>query len=819
VVAFPLTPVPGAYANITTTKRGNVFVEGEAMPFTFNKNVTGTYTVRDYYGTTVSTGSLTAQSTVTPTAPGGGWKRGWYRLYLTGSSNDALFGFALGSTNFCIVANDPNLTPRPGKNDDPSPNGEVPDLALKGWLGIGTSRIQIANADAPTTGFDNIANAVTCINVSNEYWTTGVDHQGPDPARPRVCYVSFPNEAVDILRVSDRLMVMHKSVAAAAAGSVQVTIAAGTSSGLKYTFVQGATNEVFDNVPNTITAALTTINPASNLVSVFRQNDKAPNETVPTLTATTLPNAKHLGVKQVVQNCYPVGCQWFEGPENEPDIRKNPTRYAHMAKLFHGAVKAGNAGAQVFGPSMVDITQTYFGSDYTEAEFGFDAVYRFLVGATTPTRVALVESIDGANVAAKDYLEGFGFHPYNFCNGDLNIGRDHVRHLEDVLVAAGVEDLPRFQGEQGVLTPVYGVYHPRRARWQMMHHLLLDQMKVPMERNTLWYDKSHGFWSFPGWWINENDGLNPHGLMLRVMAEETYGHAYEEVLDFGTGIGNRIFTGHVYVSAAAGTRRIGFLATSHLDNATVTLALAGAVPATVTWRTALGVETTAAVTDGKITLPVLGEPTWVRLPAGCTATVQTFLGLNNRDAPSLAARNSYGSFDGVGGSQVPVDGLWARTYGGARDGVAQVASNAANYTILLGRSTRVTGVVVFSGMAWQAHAAVFDFDIQTSTNNGSSWTTRATVTKATPSSFLHGSSANDTGCQRETFWDEQWVYPVTLPTPQDCNAVRVVIRNVSYGGEPDAAAIVSMGQGAARAVTLSEVVVLGDPPPLIAGTA
>jgi hypothetical protein len=63
------------------------------------------------------------------------------------------------------------------------------------------------------------------------------------------------------------------------------------------------------------------------------------------------------------------------------------------------------------------------------------------------------------------------------------------------------------------------------------------------------------------------------------------------------------------------------------------------------------------------------------------------------------------------------------------------------------------------------------------------------------------------------------VYPVTLPTPQDCNAVRVVIRNVSYGGEPDAAAIVSMGQGAARAVTLSEVVVLGDPPPLIAGTA
>jgi hypothetical protein len=553
--------------------------------------------------------------------------------------------------------------------------------------------------------------------------------------------------------------------------------------------------------------------------------------------------------------------------------------------------------------------------------------------------------------------------------------------------------LERWQGEQGVITPVYGVYHPRRARWQILWDILLDQAGMPRERNTVWYDESHGFWAFPSWWMNGNKGLNPHALMIRVWAEEVYGHAYEERLSFGTGVGERMFTGNIYVSPT-GTRRIGFLCTSHLDNATVTLQLAGTIPASVTWRTAMGVDNTIVPdADGRITLPVLAEPTWVRLPAGTTATVHTFLGLNNMNAPNLAGFNSNAVFEGVKGSRKVVDETWARTYG--TTDVDQVTT-PTNLSITFGRKILLSHAVIFSGMAWQGDAALLDFDIQTGErpaagypnifpnpsfetdtnyaaiynstvtslvtptvvphgqkvlqvdpagpgasgagglsvmlypipvtvgqrvsvrmmmkladnspssslyvtmylglyNNGTGigdvsgiipghpitalltktwqtivvdngtvtatganqmgiqiipaddvgkvwaatdryevdrvqvtdtptapdyegfvWTTRATVTKAA-TSIQHGTSTEDTGCQRETYWDEQWVFPVELPTPVDCDAIRIVARGASYGGEPDAASLAVGGQGGTPNFTVSEVYVMGDTPPKVAG--
>jgi hypothetical protein len=346
----------------------------------------------------------------------------------------------------------------------------------------------------------------------------------------------------------------------------------------------------------------------------------------------------------------------------------------------------------------------------------------------------------------------------------------------------------------------------------MLWDFLLDQAGMRRERNTVWYDESHGFWAFPSWWMNGNKGLNPHALMIRVWMEEIYGHSYEDRLTFGTGVGEHIFTGNIYVSPS-GTRRVGFLATSHLDNATVVLQLAGTIPASIVWRNAMGVESSVVPdADGRITLPVLAEPTWLRLPAGTTVSVHTFLDLLNMNADNLAGYTSDALFEGVKATRTVVDNQWSRN----NDEVEKVAV-PGNLSVLFGRTTQVSHVVIFSGMVWQTQAALLDFDIQTTTNSGGAWTTRKTVTK-TATSFKHGTGTDDTGCQRETYWDEQWVFPVKLDTPIDCNGIRIVVRAASYGGEPDAASNSAGGQGSSdQLFVLSEVYVMGDTPPLTAG--
>jgi hypothetical protein len=830
--------------------------------------------------------------------------------------------------------------------------GESPDLALKGWLGIGTSRLQITIPDNPTSGFDSIANAQASLLVSNEYWTTGADALGPDAARPRHAYISFPADSVDrFVFGGNRMYGMHRSGAVAERGATTVTVAAGTSSGLKITFNQGATAtnllsaenasfetgtgtwgwnpnatveqssvvakhgtksllctwaggttqntntvleldtattytlsayayvptgspnvrlsipevntsasmttknawtkmsvtftpitelteitfepvpvdsgsgqawldavlvetgavahehgevEVYDNVPATVTAVLqATANSA--LVATYRANDQDSNGAV-TVASGTIPVAKYNGVKQVVTACSaaPYKCLWYEGPENEPDLRKNVSRYAHDARMFHAAVKAANPAAKVMGPSIVDIGNDQWGPLADGSLGGVSALWRWLTGINA--NGADSWKIDGPVVAAKDYIDAVMVHVYNFMITDIHTGFHTMDKFAEVLTSAGVEHMPRWQGEFGVLTPVYGVYHPRRARWQMLYHLMLERYGIPKERNNLWYDKSHGFWGFPGWWMNEDQSLNPHAQMVRVMAEMVYGKIYSGPMDFGKGLGPHLFMGNVY-TGADDTSTLALVATSHLDNATMVLKLAGAVPSSVTWRDGFGKPTVVNPINGEITVGIGGLPTWVALPAGCTATVKTFLDLNNRDAGNLAGLDSFGSFDGITGSRLAVDGQWQLTY----DNNAEMSVGAvpSNYTVRFPVFRQVSHVIIYAGMGWQQQSTLADFDIQTSTNGGGAWTTRATVTK-TPTSMLHGADSHNTGTQRDTFWDEQWVFPVKLPVPQDCNAIRIVVRTTSHGGEPDAASITTGGQGASPAVTLTEVYVLSD---------
>lgn len=112
-------------------------------------------------------------------------------------------------------------------------------------------------------------------------------------------------------------------------------------------------------------------------------------------------------------------------------------------------------------------------------------------------------------------------------------------------------------------------------------------------------------------------------------------------------------------------------------------------------------------------------------------------------------------------------------------------------------------------MSWQVGSSLLDFDIQTS-DDGTTWTTQATVTKSAPLTFLHGTNSTNAGCQYETFWDEQWIFDVKIPTPVVCTYIRVNVRSTSYGGEPDATTLSVGGQGGNPRITIQELAVLCD---------
>jgi Tol biopolymer transport system component len=135
----------------------------------------------------------------------------------------------------------------------------------------------------------------------------------------------------------------------------------------------------------------------------------------------------------------------------------------------------------------------------------------------------------------------------------------------------------------------------------------------------------------------------------------------------------------------------------------------------------------------------------------------------------------------------------------------------ANITLTFPSTIRCDRVIVWAGPAHATWSTLLDFDVQISVDHAATWTTKATFTSS-PTSIAHGSDDTGFGTTRETWWDEQWIFDVPFPAgPVDCNALRLNIRQVSYGGEPDLECLDGIGEGVAtRLVTIQEVAVLCD---------
>lgn len=468
------------------------------------------------------------------------------------------------------------------------------------------------------------------------------------------------------------------------------------------------------------------------------------------------PNGGHTsgqqaGVTTTVAALYPLGVTRFEGPQNEGNFQVSGATLAARMQSFYNAVKAGNPAATVMGPCLVDITNLTYWRAFGDAN-GFD------------------------------YVDEIGTHAYNTAtNGDINLGRHNLDLWVAMLAEYDADDKVRWQTEGlSAFNSVYRVYHPRRARVLTTSMLLFEQYGFTAERNPAWYDLGHGFWNFPMFLEHGDRSLNPQTVTVRVLAEETREMEYTSAVDFGTP-GNNVFIGNLYTGASGSV--VVFAAQSYMPGASVTFTVTGTTSPLVVVD-GFGNETTAAVTAGEATVVASDTPTYVRLPDGVSVAVARWNDYYAVDATNLAD----GATGTVGATSTALltDGGFLTHYDFTNNpGVYKSSNNPPeNVTLDLGSSQDIDRVLIIGGGAWQNLSALIDFDVQITTN-GTDWTTVETVDNTDDcSSFVFGSDSSGTGCQRETYWKEQSIHDISFAEVA-ATGVRLVVRQTSYGGEPD----------------------------------
>ncbi len=796
---FPLSPAPSYFAYCTQAARNGVYYVGDTVTVTLSQATPTSYEVRHgYTGDIVDSGAVSG----TTLNLGSSWDPGPYRVYLLGASSDPLFGDSYGATNFTVIRPHDHFAPLPastpgffggyvpsGDGDTDQQAGSPPpygnnfdspvEMITRGCLGLGVGRLSYTGV----SDWDTVAgNAQFATNVLGPWWLNPANPDYQDPVRDRAQWMSFPNYStvIDVMIIPTDsagygwLGFFAKTLARSQEGDkIFIGCQDGSVTGKKVTIYypnDSTPVETYDNLSVTdFDATVAAIN-VSDYVVATRGQFTTVHNCAPTAIGKTLRNV----LINVVSTLYPLGVTRFEGPVNEPPMQTGTAAYfAQSLRVFADAVHEGHPDAKAIGPCCVDITNLdgyrLFGD---EGGFG--------------------------------YADEVSFHDYNTClNGDVNQARNNIQAFLSMLAEYGADTKPRWQTEANhAITAVTNVYHPRRSRIPMLHTLVWEQYGVPFERNPIWYDWSHGFWSYASFLFGGYGGdktMFPWGSLLCTYAQEVFGKTFHHPVDFGCVPANNIYVGNVYGSAEQESVMC-LAATSAMPASTVTLTIVGTTDPVVVVD-GFGVETSAVQTAGRITVDVLETPTYLRLPVGVNAWVYAVKDWGHNPNPSVSAAKSSATVGGGSAADIAND-EFLDVYTGGIGSTGIVFSEIDppdSAEILFGQDMDVERIIVFSGPSWQAMPGLVDFDVDTW--DGSTWTTRETVTRTDIDSFWHGSAFTNAGCQRETFWDERWIEDVKLASPVTCKGVRVYVRETTAGGEPDVDCVFFNGYQIGQGIT------------------
>ena len=284
------------------------------------------------------------------------------------------------------------------------------------------------------------------------------------------------------------------------------------------------------------------------------------------------------GVKKIVEHFKDVVEYWE--PRNEPNGGSNGTDFVTKEmKPFYETVKSVSPKLKVLGPGTVSIN---------------------------PHLQPWIE--DFLKAGGAKYIDAFSFHAYNCVNGDVMLARTSLDALQTLLKKYDADKLEKWQTEQGFFAAVYGSYQPRlQGRWTMVEMMVYEQYGIPKEHNHLWYDRSHGFWDMPTWWENDDGGLNPAALLMRVWSEELYGKHFSKAYDFGA-VGNKLYVGSLFEGDG---KRVAAFQSAGDPKGQVELAVKGGDKLHVV--SAFGVASDLPIKDGHVMLPVPELPVYVEL--------------------------------------------------------------------------------------------------------------------------------------------------------------------------------------------------------------
>lgn len=463
------------------------------------------------------------------------------------------------------------------------------------------------------------------------------------------------------------------------------------------------------------------------------------------------------GIAQVV-NTFGTNRYWYECL-NEPDIAFGAWRASEFIKElsdFHGAVKAANPNAKVLGPNPVNIT------------------------SQLPWFRELLE-LGGGN-----YLDGISFHNYNGVEGDLEMSRKVAEDLIALLTEYGQQNKPLFMTEWGTFAATNGSFTPmRQLRKTLMAMLFWEQYGLPKERFIIFYGSSHGFWDFSSFYMSDKMGSYSTCTAIRVLSEEVYGKPFASRYYFGDE--DNDFLGSLYQNPSDGSGVAVFMAGERIGDP-MTFRVAGA--SSLVTVDAMGHTSTIQVVQGRITLALIGEPVYIRLPAGVTLTPEPrVLGRNlalvgNRAISSASTGNPDGRYVALDEITSPyqTDAPIPITVG-----------------VTLGQPTTFDTIYIKGMMPWQIRGSILEATVEIYENN--SWVQVGAIANSY-TWMKHISSKWDAGCWSETYFNERWSWLIDIGRQVRSTQIRLIVTKTTYGGEVEEIneAVTHDGQGNATQI-------------------
>lgn len=471
------------------------------------------------------------------------------------------------------------------------------------------------------------------------------------------------------------------------------------------------------------------------------------------------------GVKKIVEH-FQDRVQYWE-PRNEPNGGATGAGFVKDELMdFYHTVKAVNPKLKVLGPGTVAIDP----------------------GLLHPWLHDFFQAGGGK------YIDAFSFHAYNCCNGDLWLERKSLDGLMKMLHHYGLENIEKWQTEQGFFAAVYGAYHPHlQGRWTMLQMMVYEQYGIPKEHNDLWYDMSHGFWDFPTWWENGDHSLNPAAPLMRVWSEELYGTRFHHAFDFGPH-GNEIYVGSLFEGPG---KSVATFMTAGDTKGQVLLKVAGG-HGKLHVVSAFGVESDIPVVQGHAALPVPEMPVFVELAQGQALEVIPYnwgqdLALQRGVSAAASATGMETALQASVNIQKIYDNHLENWYWTFQGPSAPWAEDVTKFPVWvrmkLPKSVDMRRIIVFCAPPWQSQGTLLNFELQY--RRGNRWITLDHV-RENPKTI--GVYTPTVSCSADVFFSDRWIFQFEF-APVSTDEIRLLIHSCTWGGSTNKIDHDAGGQG------------------------